>query len=163
MLVLVIGGSMGYISAVQIKNEPVLCSLGYKNGFSGFSAASIFIGGFVGSALIGYLFSYTKNAVRASKLLCAPLSGVIFGLVFVCKMSDVEPLIGLLYTLLGFFAIGMYPALLEFAVEATYPHDESVVTAVVFVSSSVQGVGLMYVDDLLATEYVVMPDRTKVQ
>ena len=46
----------------------------------------------------------------------------------------------------------MYPTLLEFAVEATFPSDEAVTTAILFVSSSVLGVMLMYLDDALSTE-----------
>ncbi len=55
---------MGYVSALQIKHESVMCSLGYSNAFSGFSAALVFFGGIVGSIVIGFLFSCVSNAVR---------------------------------------------------------------------------------------------------
>ena len=46
----------------------------------------------------------------------------------------------------------MYPTLLEFSVEATYPNDESVVVAFLIIYSSVQAVFLLYADDFLARE-----------
>lgn len=42
------GGAQGYLSAQQIKNEPIMCSLGYSNFFSGLTASLVFIGGIVG-------------------------------------------------------------------------------------------------------------------
>ncbi len=48
VLVFVVGGAQGYVSAQQIKNEPIMCSLGYSNAFSGVTAALVFVGGIVG-------------------------------------------------------------------------------------------------------------------
>lgn len=56
----------------------------------------------------------------------------------------------------------MYPTLLDFAVEATYPEDESLVTAILFISSSIQGVIVMHFDDFLAKDFVQDPNRPKV-
>ncbi len=46
----------------------------------------------------------------------------------------------------------MYPTLLEFSVEATYPNDESVVVALIIIYSSIQGVFLLYLADLTTTK-----------
>ena len=43
--------------------------------------------------------------------------------------------------------------MLEFAVETTFPADESIITAIILISSSLQGVGIMEVDDLLIKEF----------
>ena len=60
---------MGYLSALQMKNEPILCSLGYSNEFSGLCGALIFIGGIFGSIVLGYMFSYVRNTVREKESL----------------------------------------------------------------------------------------------
>lgn len=44
----------------------------------------------------------------------------------------------------------MYPTLLEFAVECTYPNDEAVLTAIIMVSSCVQGLAMVQLDDVLS-------------
>ncbi len=46
----------------------------------------------------------------------------------------------------------MYPTLLEFSIEATYPNDESVVVAFLLIYSSVQGVFLLYAADFLTKD-----------
>ena len=97
---------MGFISSQQIKNEPILCSLGYSNSFSGLSAALVFVGGIFGSIIIGYLFSYVRNQICCSKWLCMPLALVMVGMTLVMQMSQIEPLLALVYFLMGFFAIG---------------------------------------------------------
>ena len=42
-----------------------------------------------------------------------------------------------------------YPVLLELAVEATYPVDEAIVTAMITISSAIQGVVIMEMDAIL--------------
>ncbi len=49
--------------------------------------------------------------------------------------------------------IRMYPTLLEFAVEATYPNDEAVVVAIIMVCSAVQGVIILELQGPLTKEY----------
>ena len=47
----ILGGAQGYVSAIQIKNEAMMCSLGYSNEFSGLSAAATFVGGIAGKVV----------------------------------------------------------------------------------------------------------------
>ena len=44
--------------------------------------------------------------------------------------------------------------MLEFSVEATYPNDEAIVTAIMMVLSSIMGVLVIEVQQLFANEYV---------
>ena len=51
-------------------------------------------------------------------------------------------------------SLSMYPTMLEFSVEATYPNDEAIVTAVIMVLSAIQGVIVIELQQVFATEYV---------
>ena len=97
---------MGYISAIQTKNEQIMCALGYSNHISGLCAALVFIGGVAGSFILGYMFTCVKQSVLCSKIICLPLVAIMAAQIFLLKMSDVELLIGLMYALFGFFSIG---------------------------------------------------------
>ena len=44
--------------------------------------------------------------------------------------------------------------MLEFSVEATYPNDEAIVTAVIMVLSAIQGVIVIELQQVFASEYV---------
>ena len=47
----------------------------------------------------------------------------------------------------------MYPTMLEFSVEATYPNDEAIVTAIIMVLSAIQGVIVIELQQVFATKY----------
>ncbi len=101
---------MAYLSAQQVSNEPVLCSLGYSNSYSGLSAGLVFLGGIVGSIVCGLLFNacprLKARAILVSKALMFPLAGVMVALVFLLQMSSMEIPIALAYAAAGFLAIG---------------------------------------------------------
>ena len=50
---------------------------------------------------------------------------------------------------MGIFALGVYPIALELIVECTYPVDQAIGTAFIFLSSALQGVFLMEVENFL--------------
>jgi ABC-type glycerol-3-phosphate transport system permease component len=112
--------------------QPIMCSLGYSNSFSGVAAALVFIGGVVGSVILGAAVAFvgarSKNpatsTVCLAKTLCLPLAAVMAALVAVMRRPNIESAVASLNFALGFLAMGMYPTLLEFSVEATYPNDE---------------------------------------
>ena len=110
VLALVIGGAMAYISAQQISNEPILCSLGYSNSFSGASASLVFLGGILGSVSFGLMFHRVnflkENTVLASKVMMFPLGAIVVSLAFLLTMPDMQAVISALYFGVGFFAIG---------------------------------------------------------
>lgn len=49
--------------------------------------------------------------------------------------------------------LSLYPTFLDFAVEATYPYDESVVMAMIMISSSIQGILIMRLDFLFVEDH----------
>lgn len=51
--------------------------------------------------------------------------------------------------LMGIFALGVYPIALELIVECTYPVDQAIGTAFIFLSSALQGVFLMQIENAL--------------
>ena len=110
VLAFVIGGAMAYISAQQISNEPILCSLGYSNSFSGASASLVFLGGILGSVSFGMMFHRVnflkENSVLASKVMMFPLGAIVVSLAFLLTMPDMQAVISALYFGVGFFAIG---------------------------------------------------------
>ena len=59
------------------------------------------------------------------------------------------PAIVICCALLGVFALGVYPLALELVVECTYPVDQATPTALIFLSSSLQGVFLMEIENYL--------------
>lgn len=60
--------------------------------------------------------------------------------------------IAIFASLFGFFGVGGYPIGLELAVEATYPVEETISTAFIFLSGQLQGVVLLLIIDGLATD-----------
>ena len=97
---------MGYVSALQIKNEPIMCSLGYSNYTSGLCASMIFIGGVFGSIVFGYLLSCMKNSIQVTKLLCLPLMAIMIILMLVLQQPGMATSIAITYAFFGFLAIG---------------------------------------------------------
>ena len=110
VLAFVIGGAMAYISAQQISNEPILCSLGYSNAFSGASASLVFLGGILGSVSLGMMFHHIsllkENVIFASKIMMFPLAAIMVALTFLMRMPDMQAAISAMYFGVGFFAIG---------------------------------------------------------
>ena len=100
---------MGYLSAQQIKNEPIMCSLGYENWFSGLSASLVFIGGIIGSIVLGFVFLRIpagQKQLWVTKILLLPLVGFLLGMIFVMIIPDLTPAVVILYTFMGFISIG---------------------------------------------------------
>jgi hypothetical protein len=52
--------------------------------------------------------------------------------------------------------------MLEFAVEATYPNDEAVITAIIMVSSAIQGVIIIELQRPLTKDYSYLPHAANV-
>ena len=100
---------MGYLSAQQIKNEPIMCALGYTNWFSGLSASLVFVGGIVGSIILGLVFIRIPVGARqllAAKLLLLPLIGLLVAMIFVMRIPNLTPAVVVVYTLMGLLSIG---------------------------------------------------------
>lgn len=55
--------------------------------------------------------------------------------------------IGFCCALMGIFSLGIYPMALELIVECTFPIDQAIGTAFIFLSSALQGVILMQIEN----------------
>ena len=51
-------------------------------------------------------------------------------------------------------SLSLYPTMLEFSVEATYPNDEAIVTSIIMVLSAIQGVTVIELQQVFATKYL---------
>ena len=76
---------------------------------------------------------------------------VLFGVLVTVfmTMSNSRPQLATFCALFGVFGFGMYPIALELSVEATYPIDESIGTALIFLSGQLQGGILIFVSEML--------------
>ena len=104
-----VGGAMGYLSAQQIKNEPSMCSLGYTHWFSGLSASLVFVGGIVGSIILGLVFIRIPGGQRqllVAKLLLLPLVGLLVAMIFVMRIPNLTTVVVAVYSLMGLLSIG---------------------------------------------------------
>jgi len=63
--------------------------------------------------------------------------------------------------LFGIFSLGIYPMILELIVECTYPIDQAIGTAFIFLSSALQGVILMQIENGLG--YELTEEELKIQ
>lgn len=149
VMFLFVGGAMGYVSTISTKIEQILCSRGYTDQLSGLSGSLILLCGFLASFPFGLIAHKTGKYT----LLCK-LSGfiVITSLVMIgyfMRVPDQGVAIVFSCVLLGIFALGPYPLALELIVECTYPIDQAIGTAFIFLSSALQGVFLMEIENYM--------------
>ncbi|CAL4104883.1 unnamed protein product, partial [Meganyctiphanes norvegica] len=138
-LVLALGAGIGLVSAQATVTQQILCSLGYSDEFSGLSIAILFLCGFVGSACSGILCDKTKAFTPITKICygTATFFAIIMFEFYLVPKQEIA--IAIFSGLFGFFGVGGYPVGLELAVEATYPVEEMMSTAFVFLSGQLQG------------------------
>ncbi|XP_040578384.1 solute carrier family 49 member A3 [Lepeophtheirus salmonis] len=149
IIFLFLGAAMGYISTLSTKIEQLLCSKGYSDQLSGLSGSLILLWGFIASFFFGFLAIKVKKIVLICKT--SGLIVIIF-LVLICyvfRLPNMNWLIILSCSLLGIFSLGVYPLALELVVECTYPLDQATPTALIFLSSSLQGVFLMVIENYM--------------
>ena len=97
---------MGYLSAIQIMNEKVLCALDHSSTQIGLFGSLIFIGGVVGSLVLGVTMAYVKRTIMWTKIICLPLAGIMVALIFATQIRNIPVVLSVLHFGLGFFAIG---------------------------------------------------------
>ncbi|MCL4136190.1 UNVERIFIED_CONTAM: hypothetical protein GTU68_029654 [Idotea baltica] len=95
--------------------------------------------GFVGSAATGIGVDRTKMFSEITKVSfgCAAFFLILMFEYYLLPNQKAGLII--FSGLFGFFGIGAYPIGLEFAVEATYPIEESISTAFIFLSGELMG------------------------
>jgi len=145
---LFLGGAMGYISTLQTKLEQMLCSRGYSDQLAGLCAAAIIVAGFLASFPTGYIAMKTGRLTTVAKVGCVPAVLLLGVMTWVLVQPGLKDLVLVSCILLGVASLGIYPVMLELSVECTFPLDESVVTGLCYLSSALQGVLLMFVENL---------------
>merc|ERR1711970_1104151 len=131
------------------------CARGYDNVFSGMCGSLLLGTGFIGSIITGVLVEKYGRMEEISKLFygIAGICGILIA-EFI-RMSDMKAPIALFCSLFGVFGFGMYPLGLELSVEATYPVDESIGTALIYMSGQIQGGILVFASQMLEQDLQV--------
>jgi len=126
-----------------------MCSRGYDNISSGITGSLLLGTGFAGAIISGIVVTKFGYIEEVSKVFygIAGLFGILIGEFL--RKPDSEALIMLFSAFFGVFGFGMYPLGLELSVEVTYPVDESIGTALIFLSGQLQGAILVFISSLL--------------
>jgi len=156
VIFLFLGGSMAFISCLATKMEQIMCSVGYSDELAGLACTIVIIVGALGTVLFGVLAQKTGKIVEITKLCCLGAIVCVLILSYLLLMPDVGIYILIASAFLGLFALGVFPLALELTVEATFPCDQATVTCFVFFSSSLQGVILMVIENMLGGP---LPDK----
>ena len=156
VLFICIGGAVGFFNAFSTQLSQLMCSRGYDNVFSGMCGSLLLGTGFVGAIVTGIMVEKYGRMEEISKLFygIAGISGILIAEFM--RISDMKVYIALFCSMFGVFGFGMYPLGLELSVEATYPIDESIGTALIFMSGQIQGGILVFASQML--EQDLKPD-----
>ena len=158
VLFVVLGGAVGFVNAFFTQLSQMMCARGYDNVFSGLCGSLLLGTGFVGAILSGLMVEKFGRIEDVAKLFfgLAVLLGILIAQLL--RESDLRAGVAVSFALFGVFAFGMYPLGLELAVEVTYPVDEAISTAMIFMSGQVQG-GLLVIASLLMEADLSPRDR----
>ena len=149
VIFLFLGACMGCVSSVMTKIEQIMCSRGYTDQLSGLAGSLILISATVASFPIGLLAYRTgRFSLVCKAFITVGLLGVI-GNAYFMRLPYHGIYIVVCCVVMGAFAVGAYAVALELVVECTYPIDQATSTALVFLSSALQGVILMLLENLL--------------
>ncbi|XP_063613538.1 solute carrier family 49 member A3-like [Penaeus indicus] len=152
LLLLSLGCGVALFSSLATVTQQLLCPLGYTDLFGGIANAAMILSGFVGSAITGVTADRTKAFTPITKL-CYGVATIFAIVMLEMFMVPGQPELVATFTgLFGFFGVGAYPIGLELAVEATYPVEESISTAFIFMSGQFQGVLIIALVTLLGRE-----------
>lgn len=152
LLLLAFGCGVALFSSLATVTQQILCPLGYNDLFSGVAMAVMILCGFAGSAVTGVVADRTKAFTPITKLFFG--SAAIFAIVMMemFLVPGQPALVAISCGLFGFFGVGVYPIGLELAVEATFPVEESISTAFIFMSGQAQGVIIIGMVTLLSRD-----------
>ncbi|RXG52927.1 hypothetical protein Avbf_15755 [Armadillidium vulgare] len=152
LLLIAIGGGIGFTISLATLTQQMLCPLGYTEVFSGMVNGLMLLFGFGGAVASGIVLDRTK--------LYAEITIYLFGGAAICAIillefflvPDQEAVILVFAILFGIFGEGLFPVGLELAVEATYPVEESITSAFIYLSGQVIGIVIIFVVPALAFE-----------
>jgi len=152
VLFVAIGGAVGFFNAFSTQLSQLMCARGYDNVFSGLCGSLLLGTGFIGSIVTGVLVEKYGKMEELTKLFygIAGICGILIAEFM--RLSDMKVAIALFCSLFGVFGFGCYPLGLELSVEATYPVDESIGTALIFMSGQIQGGILVFASQMLEQE-----------
>lgn len=132
IIVLTIGGAVGFFNAMLTMLQQFMCSRGYTNEFSGL-CGSLFVGtGVIGAIMSSYIVAKTGKLLATTKIMVAFAAFVGIAITLVLRLPDEDILIATLCAAFGVLGFGLYPLGLELAVEAIFPLDESAGTIFIF-------------------------------
>ena len=139
VLFIVIGGAVGFFNAFSTQLSQFMCARGYDDVFSGMCGSLLLGTGFIGTIITGVMVEKYGRMEEIAKLFygIAGICGILIAEFM--RISDVKTYIALFCSLFGVFGFGMYPLGLELSVEATYPIDESIGTALIYMSGEFKG------------------------
>ena len=150
IIFLFVGAAMGYISTISTKMEQIMCASGYSDQWAGLCSSLILLAGTLASVPAGVVATKTAQPVVLCKI-CGVVACLCCGLLgYFLRTPDQRGLILGTCICLGIFALGVYPTALELIVECTYPLDQATSTALIFLSSAIQGLILMVVENLMS-------------
>lgn len=130
-------------------NFQILCSRGYSDQLSGLSGSLILLCGTLASFPLSVLGAKTGHPILLCKGTGFFVIASMIGLAHFMLMPGQGGAIAIFCALVGIFALGVYPIALELIVECTYPVDQAIGTAFIFLSSALQGVFLMQIENAL--------------
>ncbi|KAL7646224.1 UNVERIFIED_CONTAM: hypothetical protein RMT77_003133 [Armadillidium vulgare] len=139
LLFLALGAGIGVFTAISTATQQLLCPLGYSDVFSGLTNVAMVLVGFVGAGVMGVLVDKTKLFCEITKYAFGFGAIALIILFEFFLVPDVKGFIIVFAAIFGFFGVGSYPVGLELAVEVTYPIEESVSSAFIFLSGQLQG------------------------
>lgn len=152
LLLISLGCGVAIFSSLVTLTQQLLCPLGYHDIFSGVANAVMILSGLAGSAVTGILADRTK-AFAPITLLFYGFAAIFCIVMLEMFMVPGQPaIVAVSAGLFGFFGLGSYPIGLELAVEATYPVEESISTAFIFLSGQILGVAIISLVTLLAQD-----------
>jgi len=150
IIFLFLGAAMGYVNTITTKLEQILCSRGYTDQLAGTCGALILFTGFLASFPMGLIVYKTKRPILVTKVSMVTCFIFIGLMPYVLQLPNQTPGIITTCILFGIFGLGCYPICLDLIIECTYPINEAIGTAFIFLSSALQGVILMVAENHLS-------------
>jgi len=157
-----VGGAVGFFNAISTQMSQIMSAVGYTSVFAGVCSSLLLATGFVGAIITGVAVEKWGHMIDISKAFfgLAGLSGILA--LQMMRLQDMQIGIALGCSLFGVFGFGVYPLGLELAVEATYPIDEAIGTAMIFMSGQIQG-GILVVASQFLEETTEIEGEEKPQ